>query len=202
MLRSICLILVAAVLFPVTMTAQEQKPIPGDVLRDGTLSFFGRASLGNFVGSTTMVSGAIVGGRDNSETRGWVEAPVATLDSKNARRDRDLRATMEVDKYPTMRFELDRASIVRVASGSADSTIVVLHGTLTLHGVTKRVDVPGTVNVSDDVVHVSSTFPLDVRDYRVGGLKKLFGLLRMDPEINVTVDLHFTRAASTATTGR
>lgn len=192
MVRSIGLIFVAVVLFPLTMTAQEQKPISGDVLRDGTLSFFGRASLGNFVGSTRMVSGAIVGGREISETRGWVEAPVATLDTKNARRDRDLRATMEVDKYPTMRFELEGASIVRVGSGAVDSTAVVLHGALTIHGVTKRVDVPGTVTVSDDVVHVSSTFPLDVRDYGVGGLKKLFGLLRMEPEIQVTVDLHFT----------
>jgi polyisoprenoid-binding protein YceI len=196
MLRCICAVLTAAIVLSPIHAARAQNQIPNDVLRDGTLSFLGRASVGSFVGSTSMVSGAIVGGREIPETRGWVQAPVATLNTNNGRRDRDLRATMEVEKYPTMRFELDGASIVRVFSGPADSTAVLLHGTLTIHGVTKRVDLPAIVVTGSNVIHVASTFPLDLRDYGIGGLRRLFGLLRMEPQIEVRVDLHFMRAAA------
>lgn len=199
MLRSIRFVLAAAIALPPIFAARAQNQIPNDVLRDGTLSFAGRASVGSFVGSTTTVSGAIIGGREIPETRGWVQTPVATLNTNNGRRDRDLRATMEVDKYPTMRFELDGASIVRVFSGPADSTAVLLHGTLTIHGVTKRVDLPATVMAGGDVIHVTSTFPLDLRDYGISGLTRLLGLLRMDPQIQVSVNLRFTSAAASVT---
>jgi len=199
MLRSICVVLSAVVVLSPIRAARAQNQIPNDVLRDGTLSFLGRASIGSFVGSTTTVSGTIVGGREIPETRGWVQASVATLNTNNRRRDRDLRATMEVEKYPTMHFELDGASIVRVFSGPADSTAVLLHGTLTIHGVSKRVDLPAMVAAGSDVIHVASTFPLDLRDYGIGGLTRLFGLLRMEPQIQVSVDLHFMRAAAPAT---
>ena len=78
----------------------------GSALRSGTLSFLGHATVGDFVGSTTWVSGAIAG--EGSRTRGWVEAPIATLVTRNERRDRHLRASMDVGRYPTMRFDLDR----------------------------------------------------------------------------------------------
>ena len=74
MLRSICVVLSAVVVLSPIRAARAQNQIPNDVLRDGTLSFLGRASIGSFVGSTTTVSGTIVGGREIPETRGWVTA--------------------------------------------------------------------------------------------------------------------------------
>jgi hypothetical protein len=43
------------------------------------LSFEGRASVGDFTGTTTAVTGEMTGGPDLSAVRGWVEAPVTTL---------------------------------------------------------------------------------------------------------------------------
>ena len=79
---------------------------PIAIVQSGTLSFSGHATVGDFTGSTTTITGAVTG--ELSDARGWVEAPVATLVTGNDHRDRDLRASMEVDKYPTMRFTLAR----------------------------------------------------------------------------------------------
>ena len=50
-----------------------QGPVTDAVLRAGTLSFDGRATVGNFVGTTSTVSGAITGGGDFASTTGWVQ---------------------------------------------------------------------------------------------------------------------------------
>ena len=57
----------------------------------------------------------MTGGATLPEIKGWVEAPVKTLDTDNDRRDRDLNKSMESDKFPTIRFELTEA----VAAGDS-----------------------------------------------------------------------------------
>ncbi|HYL29015.1 MAG TPA: hypothetical protein VEU27_03725, partial [Gemmatimonadales bacterium] len=56
--------------------AQMPRPIPDGTVRQGTLSFDGRATTGVFTGTTTTVRGEMTGGGSLSEVRGWVEAPV------------------------------------------------------------------------------------------------------------------------------
>lgn len=168
-----------------------QKPISDATLESGTLSFLGHATVGDFVGVTTNVSGAMVGGRDYSVTRGWVEAPVRTLVTGNDRRDNDLRASMEVGRYPMMRFDLSGATIVTSPLGQPDSTKMMLHGALSLHGVTRSVDLPATVKRTADRTYVTARFPVLLADYEIGGLTKMFGLLRMQNQIEVRVDLVF-----------
>jgi len=170
--------------------AQVPSAAPIAVLQVGTLSFSAHATVGDFTGSTTTIRGAVTG--DLPDARGWVEAPVASLVTQNDHRDRDLRASMEVEKYPTMRFTLTGAS---GAPGAAVAT-VVLHGTLAIHGVARDVDLPATIDRSADTIRVTAAFPLDLRDYRIGGLTKMLGLLRMDPHIEVHVDLRFVSTTS------
>jgi polyisoprenoid-binding protein YceI len=160
---------------------------PIAVLLSGLLSFSGHATVGDFVGSTTTVTGALVG--DPTNAGGWVESPVATLVTHNEHRDRDLRASMETAKYPTMRFSLAPTTVVGLLA--TGSQIAVLRGSLSIHGVTHDVSLPATIERGADTIRVTSTFPLDLGDYRIGGLTKMLGLLRMDPRIDVHVDLRF-----------
>jgi polyisoprenoid-binding protein YceI len=174
--------------------AQRAAPNNSASLHSGTLSFVGHATVGDFVGSTSQVSGAFSG--TIAGVYGWVEAPVASLVTQNDRRDRDLRASMEVDRYPTMRFDLDSTVIASSSDDARDTVEVLLHGRLTIHGVTRVVELPAAVSRRGDTVQVNAAFPLDVTDYRIGGLKKLFGILRMRRQIEVRVDLRFVRATN------
>lgn len=179
---AIVLLAVAGIVSPARQTE------PAGRLRAGTLSFDARATKGPFVGVTTTVSGEMIGGADLSSVRGWVEAPVRTLKTGNDHRDRDLNKSMETDKYPTMRFEL---TAVAPAQRSGDSIPLTLHGNLLLHGVKRPVELPGWVRLGNNQAHLHSDFPLNVKDYKVGGLSKFFGLFKMNPNITVHVDLTF-----------
>lgn len=131
----------------------------------------------------------MTGGASLAEVRGSVSAPVSSLVTGNGKRDKDLRKSMESDQYPTIRFDLDRTEVLQAGP---DSTMVRLRGRLTIHGVQKEVAPVarlqfqpggGTTLVTD--------FPVNLKDYRIGGLSKVLGLLKMHPDIVVHVRLRF-----------
>jgi polyisoprenoid-binding protein YceI len=169
------------------------QSIPDGRVVSGRLSFDGHATAGDFIGSTNTVTGRLSGAPDLTRVRGWVEAPVQTLKTENNRRDKDLNKSMESGKYPTLRFDL--AGMSRVG-GSRDSTAVILHGGLTLHGVTRKVDLPATIQFSGSDARLRSDFPVSLKDYRIGGLSKLLGMLKMYDKIEVHADLVFRLAGS------
>jgi polyisoprenoid-binding protein YceI len=170
------------------MALAQDRAIPAGHLTSGTLSFDGHATAGDFVGKTTTVSGQLTGASDVAGVRGWVEAPVATLTTGNGKRDKDLNKSMESDKFPVLRFELARVSRT---GGTADSLGVVLHGALVIHGVTRNVDLPGTVLLAGSTARVRTDFPLNLKDYQIGGLSKMLGMLKMYENIEVHSDLVF-----------
>jgi polyisoprenoid-binding protein YceI len=168
----------------------ETWPAPNAVLKSGTLSFTGHSTLGDFVGTTTAVSGGVTGNAELANARGWVEATVATLSTGNGLRDRDLRNTMDVAKYPTMRFELAGVTVESTAAPS-DTVTGALRGALTIHGVTRDVAIPATLIRVGDSVDVSGAFPVDLPEYKVGGLTRLLGTLRVQRKIAVRFHVRF-----------
>jgi polyisoprenoid-binding protein YceI len=177
----------------------ETWPAPNAVLQSGTLSFTGHSTLGDFVGTTTAVSGGVTGNAELANARGWVEAPIATLSTGNGLRDHDLRATMDVASYPTMRFEL---AGVTVGSPPASDTVTgALRGALTIHGVTRDVAILATLIAAADTIDVSGAFPVDLADYKVGGLTRLFGTLRVQRKIDVRFHVRFEATPHKPTPG-
>ena len=184
---------------PSWIVENARWPVPDAVLRSGTLSFTGHATLGTFVGTTTNVTGALTGSDDVTNARGWVEATVATLSTANDHRDRDMRASMEVDRFPTMRFELVNVMLMSTEA-PPDTVHIMLHGRLTIHGAVRNVALPATLVVAGKVMDVAGEFPLDLADYHIGGLTKFLGTLRMQRNIEVRLRLRF-EAKPHATTG-
>jgi polyisoprenoid-binding protein YceI len=172
---------------PVAAQATAERTVPSGSVRQGRLSFDGRATAGNFTGTTTSVTGELQGGA-LTEVRGWVEAPVRTLATGNNRRDRDLNKSMESGKYPMIRFDLTG---VDAPENTVDSVDVVLHGRFIIHGVTRETTVPASVTFHREGVRVRSEMPLNLKDYKIGGLSKAFGMLKMHEEIVVHIDLTF-----------
>jgi polyisoprenoid-binding protein YceI len=114
---------------------------------------------------------------------------VKTLETGDQKRDKDLNKSMESDQYPTIRFDL--AGVIP-GSRRGDTVDVRLLGTFRIHGVTRKDSIPATLVIGPERVRVRGTTPLNVKDYRIGGLSKAFGMLRMDERILVHLDLTFT----------
>lgn len=203
----VCAALAGAVL-PAGLAAQAvgvglDGAIPSMRLASGRLSFDGHATVGDFTGTTTTVTGEMTGGESLAAVRGWVESPVKTLDTGDGKRDKDLNKSMESNEYPAMRFELAGVTPTAVAptgvtptgvtpgGARADTAAVQLQGKLTLHGVTRDVTLPGRVWKDGHALRLRTDFPLDLGDYEIGGLSKMLGMLRMQEGIEVHVDLTF-----------
>jgi len=194
--RAALLVLLAVVAPAEVMMAQSPVPAVHDgAVHRGTLSFDGRSTLGDFVGSTDSVTGAVVGAAAIGAVRGHVEAPAATLRTGNDHRDRDLNKSLESARYPEIRFDLDSATVTSGAPASAtesgDSIPVTLHGTLHIHGVDRAVELPAAVLRAPGTLRVRSDFPLDLKDYHIGGLSRFLGMFKMQPDIVVHVDVTF-----------
>lgn len=168
--------------------AAQLSPIPDGSLKEGTLSFDGHASVGDFSGITLTVTGQLRGAPLLAGVQGWVEAPVNTLKTGKDRRDRDLNKSMESETYPQLRFELSQ---VEAETGTTDSLPATLHGRMVLHGVSQEVALPAALSFLVDGVRVRSSFPLNLSDYHIGGLSKMLGVLKMDEHIVVHVDVTF-----------
>jgi polyisoprenoid-binding protein YceI len=184
MLRILPLLILLA---PAGLAAQ--RPIPGSTVVSGTLSYDGRATLGNFTGSTDSVAGRLVGASDLAHVTGFVEARAATLKTGNGKRDRDQYKSLEVDSFPTIRYELDSVS---VDAPGRDSTTITLRGHFVIHGVRRAADLPARLVLTATTGHVTASTPLDLRHYGIEGLSKLLGVLKMDPNIVVRIDVTFT----------
>jgi len=186
------LVVVALVMLSITTTpevvAQMRGPIPNGRVTSGMLSFDGHATLGDFTGTTRTVTGQLTGAPDIGSVRGWVEAPVQSLKTGDRKRDKDLNKSMESSKYPNLRFDLNR---ITTTKSTGDSMPVTLYGTLTIHGVTRRVELPGTIEFNGANARVHSDFPLNLKEYGIGGLSKMLGMLKMHENIEVHVDLVF-----------
>ena len=191
-MRVLSVLAISLLAAPPMVAAQTTRSIPDGRVTSGTLSFDGRATAGDFVGTTSTVSGQLSGASDVTGVRGWVETPVNSLKTGNGKRDKDLNKSMESDKFPVLRFQLAR---VTRTGGTADSFAVVLHGALAIHGVTREVDVPGTIQLAGSTARVRTDFPLNLKDYHIGGLSKMLGLLKMYEDIKVHCDLAFQLGA-------
>lgn len=170
---------------PATLPAQSVSDHP--VVR-GELRFEGRGSLGPFVGRTTQLRGVLTGAPTLEGVRGWVEGDAKTLVTGNGRRDRDMWKSLEVDRFPTIRFDLDA-----VAPGATDhdSVAVTLRGRFSIHGVSRESAVRGWVHLESNRVRFHGYAPLVLTDYGIGGLSKAFGLLKMNPDVVVRMELTF-----------
>jgi polyisoprenoid-binding protein YceI len=177
-----------------TLHAQMPRPMPDGAVREGRLSFDARATTGAFTGTTTTVRGEMSGRGSLADVRGWVEAPVSTLVTGNDHRDRDLNKSLQSDIYPLIRFDLTG---VAAPGGEGDSVEAILHGQFTIHGVTHEASIPATVVTQPDAIRVRGATPLNLKDYQIGGLSKALGMLKMDDQILVHIDLTFAPGAPT-----
>lgn len=183
-------VLLVALLAAAPLAAQA--PLAGSHQVTGRLSYDGKATLGGFTGTTDSVVGTLNPATELARASGYVAARSATLRTGNGKRDRDQWSSLEVDSFPYIRYDLDSVS---VGTRAGDSVVVTLRGSFEIHGVKLRADLPARLWLDARTARLQADTPLDLRDYRIGGLTKFFGALKMDPHIVVHIDVTFLLGA-------
>src|SRR5882672_6139638 len=134
-----------------------QVPIPSAPLAHAEIWFDARASIADFQGRASIVTGELVGGAGPADVRGWIEARWSDIDTKNGTRNAHMLKTVDAEHFPVIRFD-----VTGVTAG-ADTVA----GTLTLHGVTQHVRWPVATQAGADSTSVTADFPIDIRDYGI-----------------------------------
>ena len=74
---------------------------------------------------------------------------------------------MESDKHPKALFKGGIADISKVDFSKDGTYAVKVKGDLTIHGETKEVETNGTIVIKDGNISASSTFTVEVADYKI-----------------------------------
>jgi polyisoprenoid-binding protein YceI len=75
---------------------------------------------------------------------------------------------LEIDRFPTTTFTLTKPIALPSAPKPGVEVHVVATGTLTLHGVTRTVNVPMDAIWNGAVIDVSGSLPVTLADYQIG----------------------------------
>ena len=121
------------------------------------------------VGRTDKVSGSMTietSGATTTLTGGTITVDTTSITSdKNMRDNRLRREGLQTDTFPTATFTLTAPVEVPAAAIAGTPTNVTLTGDLTLHGVTKSVQIPAQAQLADGKVQVAGSISFPLSDY-------------------------------------
>lgn len=118
---------------------------------------------------------------------GRFTADVSSFDSGIGLRDRHMKNDyLETDTYPTAVFELDDARPTILKSSTADATHIAVAGTMTLHGVTRKLPVRAELVANGDQYTITSSFSIRLTDFNIDPPR--WTIQRVQDEVDVTVE--------------
>jgi polyisoprenoid-binding protein YceI len=109
-------------------------------------------------------------------------------DAKDAARiEQDMRQTvLESATYPQIKFH---STNIVLTSRSADQLTATITGELTLHGVTRTVQLPAEATVTAERVRARGRFSLRQTDYKIKPFSVAGGTVRVKDQIELTFDI-------------
>ncbi len=123
------------------------------------------------VGRTDQVSGTITitsDGTTSSLTAGTLQVDTTTITSDKTMRDNRLRTEgLQTNSYPTASFTVTQPVEITAAAISGTSSDVTLVGDLTLHGVTKSVQIPAKTQLVDGTIQVAGSISFGLSDFNM-----------------------------------
>jgi polyisoprenoid-binding protein YceI len=123
------------------------------------------------VGRTDQVTGSITvesAGSTTSLTAASLSVDMTSLTSDKTMRDNRLRREgLETDTYPTATFVLTAPVEVPAAALTGTASNITLTGDLTIHGVTKSVQIPAQAQLVDGTIQVAGSLAFPLSDYSI-----------------------------------
>lgn len=143
------------------------------------------------VGRTPDVSGSLTI-EETTVTSARVTADLTTLQSDDDRRDGQLRRqALETDAFPTATFELTEPIKLPAKASAGETFSVTATGDLTLHGVTRRVQVPIEARLDSSVIVLTGSIEIAFADYDITPPSS-FVVLSVDDHGIMELQLFFT----------
>ncbi len=123
------------------------------------------------IGRTSDVTGSItvVEAGDGAQlTAGDISIDTTTIASDEDRRDNRMRTEgLQTDQFSTASFTLTQPVDIPAAAVAGTATDVTLVGDLTLHGVTKAVEIPAQAVLANGQIQVAGSLSFPLADFQI-----------------------------------
>ncbi len=129
----------------------------------------GLSAESDAVGRTDKVTGSITietSGSTSTLTAASLSVDTTSITSDKSQRDNRLRTEgLQTDTYPTATFKLTKPVEIPAAALAGTASDVTLTGDLTIHGVTKSVDIPAKAQLVNGTIQVAGSIGFPLSDY-------------------------------------
>lgn len=118
------------------------------------------------VGRTPVVTGELT--IDGTElTAASFEADVTAITTNESRRDSRVQSALDTGQFPTATFTLAEPVDLGAAAEAGGPVSVTATGELTIHGITRTVEIPLEAQLVDDTIVVVGSMDLVFADFEV-----------------------------------
>jgi polyisoprenoid-binding protein YceI len=120
-------------------------------------------------------------------TESLVETSAAFTTAQQEIINRELRElVLEPDKYPEITFRSTAVTGKALGNGAYELRIA---GDLTLHGVTRRIEIPTKVMLTGNTLRARGEFSIDRSHFKVNATSAFHGLVRVRKRVKFTFDI-------------
>jgi polyisoprenoid-binding protein YceI len=174
-------LVLAGLLAAPRLAAGEERALQLDAQRS-TIEVQVHATFDSFAGKLTKFAADIALDPQEQRTkRAKISFSFADLQTGRERRNRDMLAWTENDRFPTVEFAM--ASIEPTPDGP-----LLVHGDLKLHGITHATTFPVSYLVDGTLHAFDGEVVIDYRDYGLPVIRKFY-ILTVDPTLRIRFHL-------------
>jgi len=152
------------------------------------VGFDAKSTLHDFSGVSSRIEGTLVAclARPGEQPGGALEMEAASLDTGMEARDAEMRARLEIDRHPRMRFEWTGFEPREVRPDAVEGTA---RGTLSIHGVDREFSMPVRVVVdASHRVRIEGETRVKMSGFGIEPPRKL-GLISVEDEVVLWIAL-------------
>ena len=163
---------------------------------DNRVKFTSRVTAFTFSGVTDQIDGFVYWEGDSlfaQKAQFHFQVNLAGFDTGIGKRDRDMREVLDTEKWPRAVYKG-----VIAEHAAVDSTVAAYRvrtkGTLSLHGIDRAIEVPGTVVVEEGRSRIEAAFTLKLADYEIEA-PSLAVFVKVSQEIALEVSVYMKHLA-------
>ena len=151
--------------------------------QNSKIEFIGSKVTGSHNGSFQKFSGDIdyAGAPERSRVSVTIDVDSITTDDANLTKHLKTADFFDVAKFPQATFV---STEIKPGGENASHTIT---GNLTMHGVTKAVTFPATINITPDLASVDASFSINRKDFGISYAGAPDNLIRDDVVLKLTI---------------
>lgn len=160
-------------------------PMQLEIQRGSSVSFYARATLHWFTGTTRQIQGTFVVDKDGplEEKTNTFSIPAASLKTGARTRDAVMRKTLRTDIYPNIEFTLNEFELVKRSDELAEYHVRVT-GDLTIRNVTREITFQTFMKVYGQRALINGQTDLNLSDFEIEK-PVLFGFISVKDRLTV-----------------